>query len=415
MISRIFYIVLFERLFTTVFLLGSLLIPIPGGADVTADAKRKFEEGVRYFQDENYPMALAAFEASYRLRKSAIVLFNVGMCQKALFRFTESVQSFQTLLTSDDEKVTAAMRQDILVAIESMEEQAGKLALKNLSAKATVSVDGRPVGEGASTDPLLLSPGRHVVTIFSEVLKTKSFPVSVKRGVTVTIDAGLETEETTLRVLCPKGATVYINNVPGGSCPYVAVVEPGLFEVTTKAAGKKPSLDTVKISEGSTATLIVHLENLETTPSTAGMRPAPREDASTPLRTKNNRRSTGLLFSGVAAAALGAAGIAVGVGFTIADIDEYNEVRNIINLTNDAKTDGDVEAYLLYHAEAVRKSEIYEEETHPRYTKGMVVGYAIGGVLAATGVALLIGHAVKHRGEDRVTVRVAPFLFLGTF
>ena len=48
------------------------------------DAKRHFDQAVALFNDGDFGGALAEFEASYKIRPSAGVLYNIGLTQKSL-------------------------------------------------------------------------------------------------------------------------------------------------------------------------------------------------------------------------------------------------------------------------------------------------------------------------------------------
>ena len=58
-------------------------------------AKAHFKEGMAAIKGENYPAALIAFEKSYKLTPKAALLFNIAMCEKALYRYVDSITSFR--------------------------------------------------------------------------------------------------------------------------------------------------------------------------------------------------------------------------------------------------------------------------------------------------------------------------------
>ncbi len=82
-------------------------------------AKARFLEGIELVEQEKYPEALAAFEASYAIHPKASVLFNIGMCQKALFQWSEAIETFRTYLESTEE-LDPQRRSDAEEAIEEL-------------------------------------------------------------------------------------------------------------------------------------------------------------------------------------------------------------------------------------------------------------------------------------------------------
>src|SRR6185503_20787563 len=67
---------------------------------VVEEAKRHFEQGVALFNDGNYSAALAEFEAAYKTRPAPAVLYNIGLTQKALFRYPEAIDSLTRYLAA---------------------------------------------------------------------------------------------------------------------------------------------------------------------------------------------------------------------------------------------------------------------------------------------------------------------------
>ena len=56
-----------------------------------AEAKRHFDQAVALFNDGDFGAALTEFEASYKIHPAAGVLYNIGLSQKALYRYDEAL------------------------------------------------------------------------------------------------------------------------------------------------------------------------------------------------------------------------------------------------------------------------------------------------------------------------------------
>src|SRR4030095_14389791 len=119
----------------------------PEDPAVLDEAKRHFTQAVALYNEGNYDAALAEFEARYRLRPSApAVLFNIGLSQKALFRYTDAIASIQKYLT-EEKKIAPEQRS---LAEQLVRERTALLADVTLEIDppgATVRLDGRAIGQ----------------------------------------------------------------------------------------------------------------------------------------------------------------------------------------------------------------------------------------------------------------------------
>ena len=77
-----------------------------------AEAKRHFDQAVALFNDGDFGAALAEFEASYKIRPSAGVLYNIGLTQKALYRYDEALASLRKYLV-DAQKIPKDKRAEV--------------------------------------------------------------------------------------------------------------------------------------------------------------------------------------------------------------------------------------------------------------------------------------------------------------
>src|SRR5437016_7333581 len=80
----------------------SPLLPPPLGAtsekQAIEEARQHFQKGIALYNDGNFEGALAEFETANGLRASTGVLYNIGLTQKALFRYKDAIDCFQRYL-----------------------------------------------------------------------------------------------------------------------------------------------------------------------------------------------------------------------------------------------------------------------------------------------------------------------------
>jgi len=321
----------------------------PAMADDGEQAKVEFNKGLDHVAAENYPAALAAFEKSYELRPKASVLFNIGMCLKALYRYVESMETFRRYLEEAGPDLKPELVQQVSSAIAEMKQLVGHLRIAGAPDGAEVRIDGRIAGQAPFASTLPIDPGHRVVEISLPGHRTQRTEVDVETGGEAEIAASLERVEALLRIECASDdAVVQVDGREVGGCPFEGEVEPGRHTVEVAAPGADAFTKEVVVEAGSTATVDVDLSGGETVVVEEG--------------------ASGLLVAGIVSLAAGAGAGVVGAVFTYKggqdqedmktelDADKYNELKDDLNMDNTVS----------------------------------VIGYVAAGVLIATGVVLLV-------------------------
>jgi hypothetical protein len=131
-----------------------------------AEARTHFKRGVNLFEDHDYNGALAEFESAYKLSREPVALYNVGLAQRALFRYVDAIDTLSRYLnnTAMDPKVTARKRAEIETNIHEMRALLAEvLIVAPANAKDVhLSIDTHEVTAPLGT-PVLLSAGHHVI------------------------------------------------------------------------------------------------------------------------------------------------------------------------------------------------------------------------------------------------------------
>ncbi len=228
-----------------------------------AEARRLFEQGVELFGQENYPAALATFEASYALRESPVVLFNIAMCRRALFRFPEAIDSFETYLQRWGEGLDPEQRAEVDALLAEMRARLFYLTVGASVDGAEVLVDGQRVGQVPLAGPVRLGPGEHVI----EARAPQHEPV--RERITVT-GPGSRTLELTLRrqerpgrvriTADAEGARLRLDGEDRGSLPAELELAPGTYTIEVSAPGFTARREPIEVAAGENRSLELHLE-----------------------------------------------------------------------------------------------------------------------------------------------------------
>lgn len=143
-------------------------IPCLVGAQEGHDqARQLFQNGVGHFEAGEYEEALVVFRRSYELNPALSVLSNIGMCQRALTHYVDSIETFTRFLSEGGDQVPADRRAEILNHIAEMRSRLGILQLQVQPARAEVLIDGELVSP-TRREVLRLRPGTYEIVARAE-------------------------------------------------------------------------------------------------------------------------------------------------------------------------------------------------------------------------------------------------------
>lgn len=142
---------------------SSLGAPALADSDATrAEARERFDRGLRLFNLRDDSGALAEFERAYELTKHPLVLYNIALVYAAMNRPVEAVETLDKLLQNpgslDREKVERARQ-----AKTDQTSSIGSLEITTNVAGASIEIDGVVKGTTPLSKPLRLGRGAHIV------------------------------------------------------------------------------------------------------------------------------------------------------------------------------------------------------------------------------------------------------------
>jgi hypothetical protein len=240
--------------------------PTDGGSDEIAEGKRHFVQGVALYNDGNYNAALAEFEAASRAHHEPVVRYNVGLCQKGLFRYAESITSLRAYL--DEAKALPPQRKsEVEQMIAEMTALLVDLPLAVTPPEATVIVDGRAL---KSSGPLSLAAGHHVLELSADGYKPLRREVELFAGVpSAPLKLVLEAIPKTGRIrltIAPATASVRLDGKP--LLAREAELAVGGHTVEVSAPGHLPRTSEITIAGGQERELSVALDKQQLKPWT---------------------------------------------------------------------------------------------------------------------------------------------------
>lgn len=373
------------------------LVTSPAVADDEAIAKAKIEEGKRLIKAENYEGALRAFEESHAIRPKSWLLFNMAMCQKALRRYVDAINTFEAYLdsVSTDSKTGPQTQNLARDALEELAQLVGRAKIQNAPMGAIVEVDGKHVATTPLTEPLPLDPGRHLLRIVKPRYEPFEVELIVAPGAVVEVRAELKQTRATIQVACEgENTVVLVDENAVGKCPYTGEVDAGIHEIKVVEPDKRTFSQSVEASAGSTIVVAVDL-NAE--PRTEPLAFVSDQDTGPAVK-----RSPALRIAGLTAAGLGVVALAIGGTYTYKWNQQYNVVAgNVVDLNEANQPDNGTEWREL---EGTYNDEV---RTAERYRTALIVGYTVGGVLVLGGAALFLYDLKKRSQGEGIAVSLS--------
>lgn len=364
------------------------LLSGPGFADDKLTAARaKFHDGIKAFEDENYPAALAAFEESYRLNPKPRVLYNIANCSRGLYKFADAIAAFELFLAEAQGSLPELQAEAEQQLVE-LRRLVGTLDIAEAPDGASVVVNAKPVGTTPLPKPLILDPGHYRIQVSATGYEPMSSFVNISAEAGVTLRAKLQPALASLEVDCSGKALVQLDGRVVGGCPWSGKVKPGEHRVLVEMPGMVPFEQVVTVKAGSTFTLAAPLSKaVLSDPLAANM------DARTPqLDSAFSSRSKAMRIAGWASGALGLAATGVGIGF----LGAYNNDIRTANAANDRYS-------LETGTEQDRQDRNSAVEDSKTPEAGMIAGFVTGGAFLIAG-AVLLGIGYGKREERSVAI-----------
>lgn len=227
-----------------------------------AQAKAKFKKGIEYFKNENYASALVEFKNSYNLNAKSSVLFNIALCEKALFRYNDSIETFRKYMI-EAKKISQQERKEIEGLIQEMEQLAAKLTVLTDPDGVEITIDGKIKIETPFKTPVLLGPGEHTVEArkegYQSVSKSLVLPEGVKKEIQIKLKKLKKVSILTV-ISSDKDAGASVDHGEKKSLPADFKLQAGNHVLTVESPGMISEERDVTIGEGEKLVLDIGLK-----------------------------------------------------------------------------------------------------------------------------------------------------------
>jgi hypothetical protein len=222
-----------------------------------AEARERFDRGLRLFNSGDNSGALAEFRRAYDLVANTVVLYNIGLVYAQTGRAVEATDALDRVLSRPGE--LSAER--LAIARRTRDEQAARIANVAVAANdagARVEVDGIEVGTTPLGAPLRITSGTHVVGLVAAGYSPQRKEIAIAGGEKQSLQFELVAMQGRMAHLAVKthlpGADLYADDQHIGTSPLAASVSlsPGVHRIDLRRSGYTTAAATVTLGDGAT-------------------------------------------------------------------------------------------------------------------------------------------------------------------
>lgn len=173
------------------------------------EAATRFKKGLELFKDGDYQAALIEFRRANELAPNFNVLYNIGQVYFQLQDYPNALSSLERYLSDGGSNIPSTRRADVQRDIEKLRARVANLEIVVTVPDADVVLDDLPVGKSPLSKPIMVSAGRHKITISKAgyAATTKVVEIASGDSLKVPIDPVEQKVEPAAPPLPPVGPT----------------------------------------------------------------------------------------------------------------------------------------------------------------------------------------------------------------
>lgn len=173
-------------------------------ADVAAQAKQLFREGLDAAKLKKWDKARTYFLSAWRAQRHWKIALNLGLVEHKLGKWRDAAEHLTYgLREAPAGKIEAADRKEAEGLLRDTTRKVGRLVARIQPAGTEVLVDGASVGKVPFADPLFVEPGIHAVEARFEGHVSANRSISAMAGEELVIDVRLDPSPPVIKAVAP--------------------------------------------------------------------------------------------------------------------------------------------------------------------------------------------------------------------
>jgi MYXO-CTERM domain-containing protein len=155
------------------------------------EAATRFKRGLDLFKDGDYQAALIEFRRAYELAPNYNVLYNIGQVYFQLQDYPGALNALERYLNDGGDKIPKARRDDVQSDIDKLKARVATIEITTKEPGSEVSIDDVAVGKSPLAKPVMVSAGRHKISVCKagDPCTTQVVEVASAENVKIAMDA----------------------------------------------------------------------------------------------------------------------------------------------------------------------------------------------------------------------------------
>lgn len=232
------------------------------GANTSHEGPREwFDRGLAALDAGRFDDAIRAFERSYALRPSPVVLYNLGLALRGTGRIREAVSALERFAQRPADGTTAAQLSAVQQEITRLRSSLATLELDVTPRAARAVIDA---GEVLPTrGSVQVDPGTHTVSLSLDGYRAETRLLNLARGRTASLVAQLEPSDSSPHLQVESNvatAIVLVDDREIGHGSADAVTTEGAHSVVVRAPGYREVRRTLRVNATGPTRIVIELQ-----------------------------------------------------------------------------------------------------------------------------------------------------------
>ena len=227
------------------------------GPPAHAEARDRFDRGLRLFNAGDNAGALVEFQRAYELVENVVVLYNIGLVYAQMARAVEATDALDKVLAAP----AGLSPERLALARRTRDEQASRIAEIAVTANvdgARVEIDGIEASKTPVAAPLRVPSGTHVIGVVAPGFSPQRKEIAIAGGEKKALEFELVAMQGRLAHLVVDthvpGADLFADDQRIGKTPMAASISlaPGAHRVELRRAGYVTAGVEISLTDGAT-------------------------------------------------------------------------------------------------------------------------------------------------------------------